>query len=116
MRNLRHDFRRCYGCSFDEVPPDECADLMDTLPDGSLYVASHDLARSWSEQRHLAADIRDTILECVFAMRGIEDAPYVVRPKHMVAQAKAAKQAARARAAMEQTEWEEASEPNETTE
>lgn len=60
---------------------------MDTLPDGSLYVASHDLARSWSEQRHLAADIRDTILECVCAMRGIEDAPYVVRPKHMVAQA-----------------------------
>ena len=104
MRNLRHDFRRCYGCSFDEVPPDECADLMDTLPDGSLYVASHDPARSWSEQRHLAADIRDTILE------------YVVRPKHMVAQEKAAKQAARARAAMEQTEWEEASEPDETTE
>lgn len=59
MRELRCDFRRYYGCSYDEVPVEECLDLVWGLPDGSLYVAATCPPRAWSEQRQLAADIRE---------------------------------------------------------
>lgn len=105
MRLLRHDFRRYYGASFDSVPVDEAIDLIATLPAGSLYVSSVNPARSWSELREVAADVQDTLAALLW--RGDGAPPRVSRPSDAVERMRAAESAKRARAAVEETEWEE---------
>lgn len=70
---LRCDFRRYYGCSFDEVEVGECLDLVDGLPDGSLYVRAVYPARAWSERRVLATEIRQTLLDVFEAGHGVPE-------------------------------------------
>lgn len=107
MALLRHDFRRLYGCSFDSVPTEECCDLIDTLPDGSRYVSAHDPARSWSEERDLFADVQDVILALFAARQEGADAPHVMRPRDVLAQAEAVERTRSARERISEMEWEE---------
>lgn len=110
MPLLRHDFRRVYGCSYDEVPIDEAIDLIATLPDGSRYVSAVDPARSWPRWRHAIADLQDEEWAIVAALRGVpaDKAPRVMRPADAARQMVALDKARKARKRIEETEWEEA--------
>lgn len=68
---LRCDFRRYYGCSFDEVDVGECLDLVDGLPDGSMYVRAVCPSRAWTESRVLAIDLMQEIRNDIEAMLGV---------------------------------------------
>ena len=111
MAELRHDFRRYYGCSYDDVQVEEKIDLIRMLPDGSRYVAGTDPERAWSEERHRFADVIDAISPVAWALaydrEKVPEPPKVVRPKDMLARAEASRRAARARAELESGTWEE---------
>lgn len=79
------------------------------LPDGSAYVSAIDPVRSWSEQRNLAADIRDEMRSLVAATRGMSEAPLVVRPRMILERIEDAKRAKQAKQKMKTTKWEEVS-------
>lgn len=90
---MRHDFRIIYGCSYDEVDIEEAIDLIKTLPDGSFYIARMQPERSWTQEQHLVADIRDTLWHIAYAQIGIEDYPRVLRPADIQANIEARKKA-----------------------
>ena len=108
MRLLRHDFRRWYGCSYDEVPAEEAVDLVLTLPRGSLYRASLRPFGEWTEEREAAADIQDSVarLAQLVAKGTTEGAPTVVRPSDLEARAAASRRARDVRRRIEGTNWE----------
>lgn len=110
MRELRHDFRRYYGVSYDDVPTEEAVDLIETLPAGSLYVMATDPARSWSELREASADVQDALTQSAFAVRGIDPnlAPRVTRPRDVMARIEAASAARETSRRIRETKWEEA--------
>lgn len=85
MRELRHDFRRYYGASYDDVPTDEAIDLVLTLPPGSKYMSALDPRLSWSEARTLVADIIDRLYSMQWSQGGIsgDEPPHVVRPHEL---------------------------------
>ena len=105
---LRHDFRACYHVRYEDVCASEAVDLIKTLPSGSLYVRETQPARAWPEWREALADMRDDMRALVYALRGIEDFPHVVRPADIVLRAAAADRSASVRERIEQAEWEEA--------
>ena len=104
---LRHDFRAYYGCCYDEVGAAEAYDLVRTLPDGSLTVAALHPERSWTQERHLAADIVDSVYAATTALCGgrASDAPRTPRPQDVVAAGAAVERAASVRDRIENTEW-----------
>jgi hypothetical protein len=106
---LRHDFRAIYGCSYDEVPVEEAIDLINTLPDGSLYVSSKYPARSWTKEQHSMADLRDQIYAISYGLCGIpaNKIPHVMRPAEQIANAHARLKSSEARKRIEETKWEE---------
>lgn len=111
LPELRHDFRRYYGCRYDDVPNEEAVDLVRMLPDGSRYVASRWPERSWPPERHRAADLLDAVKEIAWALvydrEKVPSPPTVVRPADAVARQRDAARAARARRAVESESWEE---------
>lgn len=82
---------------------------MRTLPDGSLTVAALHPERSWTQERHLAADIVDSVCAAATALLGgkTSEAPRVPRPRDVAAAGAAAERAASVRARIENTEWAE---------
>ncbi len=60
----------------------ECLDLVDGLPDGSLFVRAVHPARSWSEARVLATEIRQEIRNDFEAILGVpgEERTHFPRP------------------------------------
>lgn len=111
---LRHDFRRYYGCCYDEVPADEAADLVAMLPSGSAYVASRWPERGWSREQEDMATLIDELWQMALYVRGasLEDAvkaaPKVERPETRVATQRAKERAREVKARIESTRWEEA--------
>lgn len=90
---------------------------MATLPDGALTVASLDPERSWSPERHMAANIEDSIMRAALIACGVpvpdamRDAPRVVRPADEAAAQRASRSRAErvssVRGRIEGTNWEE---------
>lgn len=80
---------------------------MRTLPDGSLTVAALHPERSWSQERHLAADIVDSVYAAATALCGARasDAPRTPRPQDVAAAGAAVERAASVRDRIENTEW-----------
>ncbi|WP_165247471.1 hypothetical protein [Adlercreutzia sp. ZJ141] len=108
MRELRHDFRRVYGVSYDEVPTDEAIDLVLTLPPGSLYVRVTRPQDSWPEWRHAAADIQDELWRIAYAQAGVKsNPPQTFRPADIVENARARASVRKAVDVIGSTEWEE---------
>jgi len=109
---LRRDFRRYYHVSYDEVDPEEAVDLLLGLPDGSEYVAARCLARSWSPERRVGADIVDAVRELTWALAydrsKCPEPPRVLRPEQLAARMEERGRAATARERIERGEWEEA--------
>lgn len=110
MRELRHDFRRYYGCAYDEVEPDEALDLIATLPRGSLYRSSHIEFGELTDEDERAYDLIDEVKRFMqlYATGSTEGAVLSTRPQHLRARRAAAEQARAARERIEQIEWEEA--------
>lgn len=115
LSQLRCDFRRVYGCSFDEVPVDECLDLVHGLPDGSLYVSSVAPSRAWTETRQLACDVMDMMSDIWQARCGVDEHRRKRLPRPWDADAAKAKagymqrqmdEAEKAREVIENTKWE----------
>ncbi len=104
-RELRHDFRRYYSCSYDDVGVDEALDLVLTLPQGSLYISKKYPQHSWSEAKEISADIRDWIAQLAFAMRGLTNPPHIIRPADAIADAKSKEKARKARTILEGGKW-----------
>lgn len=96
-----------YGVGYEEVAIDEAIDLAITLPRGSLYVAKKHPEASWSEARELIADVQDTIISLAYALRGVKDAPKIVRPADVIARKQAMKKAQSAKKRIEMLEWEQ---------
>ena len=69
---------------YEDVDVDEAIDLIATLPDGSLYVAATNPARSWSERRTLAADVVDAVMWLTWALamdhEKVTEPPKIIRP------------------------------------
>lgn len=86
----------------------EALDLVLTLPQGSLYVSRKWPERSWSEAHELAADIQDCLIECACGLRGVDNAPKVVRPKDIIARRVATEKRRKVRDKLKNTLWEEA--------
>lgn len=109
MAELRHDFRRWYGCSYDEVGPEEAIDLIRTLPRGSLWRSAQMEFGELTDEEELAAQIQDRIYQLMqlIATRTTEGAPRVTRPHDMRERKRAAERAREARRRLEETEWEE---------
>lgn len=109
MRELRHDFRRYYGCSYDSVEPGEAVDLVLTLPRGSLYRSSLSPYGEWDDARESAADVVDAIYALIaYQARGTtKDAPKLTRPSDMEARDAAAKRSREVRRRIAETKWEE---------
>lgn len=111
MRELRHDFRRLYHTSYDEVPTAEAIDLIRTLPDGSSYVRATDFARSWGVERHRHADLLDAVRELTWAMamdhERMPEPPRVVRPSDVVSRVETIRRATAARHELEHGSWED---------
>lgn len=106
MRELRHDFRREYSCSYDEVSINEAIDLIFTLPTGSLYMKAINPALAWPAWRHAIADVQDDLWAIAFARAGCSsDPPRVPRPGDMVRRKQAKDQARKAASVIETTEW-----------
>lgn len=82
---------------------------MRTLPDGALTVAALHPERSWTQERHLAADIVDSVYAAATALCGgkASEAPRVPRPRDVAAAGAAAERAASVRDRIENTEWAE---------
>ena len=106
---MRHDFRAIYGCSYDEVPVGEAIDLINTLPDGSLYVSSKYPARSWTREQHLIADLQDQLFSLAYQLHGVspDRIPHVVRPAERIANAHARLKSSETRKRIEEMNWEE---------
>lgn len=109
MRELRHDFRRWYGCAYDGVPVDEAVDLVLTLPRGSLWRSSRRPHGEWTDELELNARIADEIRRFMhlFATGTTEGAQRAVRPEDMELMDAARARAAAVRGRMGSTEWEE---------
>ncbi len=109
VRELRHDFRRYYSTSYDEVPTGEAVDLIATLPRGSLYRSSLVDFGEMTDEDERAADLIDEMrrIEQFMATGSTEGAPTVTRPRHLRAAAAEAKRAKEARKRIDETEWEE---------
>lgn len=110
MPELRRDFRRYYGCSFDECPTAEALDLARGLPMGSDYMGALDPRASWSEGRYDMARVIDLLT--VIATNGwaLEGEPArVARPADIQARAEAEARKARTRKALDSGAWEEVS-------
>ncbi len=112
MRELRHDFRAVYHVAYDDVPTDEAIDLIETLPDGSLYVAATFPERAWSEERQLATDVCDTLWWLIWATamdhEKAAEPPRTPRPEDLVRQAAGAERRRSARERLENARREEA--------
>lgn len=109
MRELRHDFRRYYGVSYDDVELDEALDLVETLPAGSLFKASLGPVFEWSNERRMAADIANLLYICACRLSGRTDElslPYTT-PESRQRSAAYAEKSRRVRESIENTEWEE---------
>lgn len=80
-----------------------------TLPDGSLYVAATDYARSWSDERHMCADVLDAIVFLTWAMtydhEQVPDPPRTTRPADVVARRRQRERQRRAREILENSTW-----------
>lgn len=109
MRELRHDFRRHYGCSYDEVPVDEAIDLIETLPAGSLWRASQRPYGEWDDAQERCAQVIDAVSRFMhlFAHGTTEGAQRVMRPEDIEELARARSAARSVRSRIEDTEWEE---------
>ncbi len=111
MRELRHDFRHYYRVAYDDVPTGEAIDLIETLPDGSLYAAATDFLRSWGPEQNRHADMLDAIHELTWALaidhESMPEPPKVVRPKDVMARVESFAAAKRARSVLESGDWEE---------
>ena len=107
---MRHDFRRVYGVSYDEVPTEEALDLIATLPQGSRFVAATDPLRAWSDERHLAMDVVDGLSIVAWRLGtwpGMDEPPRVTRPRDALARAASRRAAMAAKAELEADVWEE---------
>lgn len=95
---------------YEDVPTDEAVDLIESLPDGSLWAAATDPLRSWALERHLAANVVDAlgiIAYRIGAFDGAAEPPRVTRPRDVAARAAEAERARRVRAQVESDGWEE---------
>lgn len=111
VAELRHDFRRYYGCSYDDVPEDEAVDLIEMLPDGSRYVAARYPLRVWGDERNMNADILDAIKELTwfffYDRAKAPSPPRVIRPRDAAKIAAESRRAAKSRKIIESDGWEE---------
>lgn len=109
MRELRHDFRRYYGCPYDEVEPDEALDLIATLPRGCLFRSSQIEFGELSDEDERAFDIADEVKRFMqlYATGSTEGALLATRPQHLRARKAAAERAGAAKRRIEEIEWKE---------
>lgn len=109
MRELRHDFRHYYGCSYDSVESDEALDLIRMLPEGTAFRAKQNYAYSWSKVEHSLANIQDALYQVAFMGSGKQpdEVPRVTRPADIVARRKANEKRIKARKRLETTQWKE---------
>lgn len=111
---MRRDFRRFYGCSYDEVPTDEALDLIDGLRAGSDYQASMFPLDEWDESRYMLARIIDLLGILAHDLRMTDEyEPYptpAVRAENERVKENTEKAKAKAKAVkekLENTKWKE---------
>lgn len=95
---------------YEDVPTDEAVDLIESLPDGSLWAAATDPLRSWALERHLAANVVDAIALIAYrigAFDGASEPPRVTRPRDVAARRADAERARIVRSRLESGGWEE---------
>ncbi len=85
----------------------EAVCLVRGLPAGTEYVSAACPAASWTPEREALADVQDTIWAAAAAMRGIESAPTVTRPRDVAARRAAAGKARSVRERIENANWKE---------
>lgn len=110
MRELRHDFRRVYGCRYEDVDPEEAIDLIMTLPRGSLWRSAQIEYGEWDDAKESSADVVDAIsrLTSLLSSAGsTEGAQLVVRPEMLRERKKALERAKSTRKRIAETDWEE---------
>lgn len=110
MRELRHDFRRVYGCRYDDVDPEEAVDLILTLPRGAMWRASQLEYGEWDDAKDSAADIVDAISRLISLLSSAgttEGAQLVVRPAMLRERKAAVERARETRRTIAETRWEE---------
>lgn len=108
MPQLRRDFRRYYGCSFDECPTAEALDLARGLPMGSEYMGGIDPRAAWSEGRYDMAKVIDLLTVIATEGWSLQGEPArVARPADIAARAAADSKRSRTRDALESGAWEE---------
>lgn len=111
MAELRQDFRRYYGCRYDDVAVDEAIDLIRGLPDGSAWVARTFPLREWSEEHHRDADLLDAVefLVWYIAMdkQKVPSPTRVVRPGDAIARRLEDERKRRVKSSVESDSWEE---------
>ena len=105
---LRHDFRRVYSCSYDELRnEEEVLDLIATLPDGSLTISKMYPARSWEKWQHSLANIQDQLFMLLCHMpKGVE-APHVERPQDIINRQRAKAQSRKVSEQLNNQQWKE---------
>lgn len=88
---------------------------MDGLPDGSMYVRATCPERRWSEERELATDIRQAVMDAAEALGGVppEERTRIARPwdealrkLREAEEARKAEEAMRAGEYIRTTKWE----------
>ena len=96
---------------YEDVGNAEAIDLIQTLPQGSLYVAATDPLRAWSAERHGVADVVDALSVVAWALGAydpsVTEPPRVTRPRDLMERALAHERKEMARASIEHGEWEE---------
>lgn len=98
-----------YHVGLDEVDAAEAVCLIRGLPAGTEYVSAACPAAAWTPEREALADVQDTIWAVAAALRGIEDAPRVTRPRDLAARRAAASKARSVRERINNGSWKEVS-------
>lgn len=96
-----------YHVGLDEVDASEAVCLIRGLPAGTEYVSAACPAASWTPEREALADVQDTIWAVAAALRGVEDAPTVTRPRDVAARRAAADKARLVRERINNGAWKE---------
>jgi hypothetical protein len=111
VRELRHDFRHYYHACYDEVEPDEAADLIQMLPSGSAYRAALDPHGALDGKTELMLQIDEALVALGVLIAGgdgytaVRDAVRFGRPWDAADQAAAKAKAHRAAETLRNTEW-----------
>lgn len=106
---LRHDFRRFYGCSYDELETEEAIDLIITLPSNSRWRAARSTHDLWTSEQYRHADVMDMLNVINWRLAGCpsdyQPTP-IERPLDKIINEHKRVSAKRAKEIIENTTWE----------